>query len=48
MSIQEVAKDFESFGGDDGSHILHLCFDHSTEYKPDVVLDLLLHLHVCI
>ncbi len=39
MSIQEVAKDCESFGGADGSHLLHLCFDPYTEYDPDVVLD---------
>ncbi len=39
MSIQEVAKDCERFGGADGSHLLHLCFDPYTEYDPDVVLD---------
>ncbi len=39
MSIQEVAKDCASFGSTDGSHLLHLCFDHNTEYDPDVVFD---------
>ncbi len=36
MSIQELAKDCAGFGSADGSHLLHLCFDHKTEYDPDV------------
>ncbi len=39
MLIQEVLKDCASFGGADGSRQLHLCFDHRTEYDPDVVFD---------
>ncbi len=39
MCIQEVVKDCASFRGDDGSHLLHLCFDNSTEYDPGVVFD---------
>ncbi len=39
MSIQEVVKDCASFGGADGSDLLHFCFDHRTEYDPDVVID---------
>ncbi len=39
MSIQEVIKDCASFGGVDWSNLLHLCFDHHTEYDPDVVFD---------
>ncbi len=39
MSIQEVVKDCASFGSADGSDLLHLCFDHCTEYDPDVVFD---------
>ncbi len=37
MSIQEVVKDCTSFRAADGSNLLHLCFDHCTEYDPDVV-----------
>ncbi len=29
----------QHFGGVDGSDGLHLCFDHRTEYDPDVVFD---------
>ncbi len=38
MLIQEVVKDCASFGSANGSHLLHLCFDHRTEYDADVVL----------
>jgi len=33
--IQKVCKLWDT----DGSHPLHLCFDYSTEYDPDVVFD---------
>ncbi len=39
MSIQEVVKACASFRSADGSNLLHLCFDNSTEYDPDVVFD---------
>ncbi len=39
MLIQEVVKDCASFGCANGSHLLHLCFDHRTEYDADVVFD---------
>ncbi len=39
MSIHEVAKDCARFGGADGNKLLHLCFDHRTDYDPDVVFD---------
>ncbi len=32
-------KDCASIGSADGNHLLHLCFDHSTEFDPDVVFD---------
>ncbi len=37
MSIQETVKDCASCGSADGSHLLHLCSDHFTEYDPGVV-----------
>ncbi len=39
MSIQKVVKACARLGSADGSHLLHLCFDHRTEYDPDVVFD---------
>ncbi len=37
MSIQEVVKDCANFGNADESHLMHVCFDHCTEYDSDVV-----------
>ncbi len=36
MSVLEVVKDCASFGGADGSDLLHLCFDDRTEYDTYV------------